>query len=118
MDTVTLLIGAETPLVARAKELLEQVMIRVTRAGHIAAAAERLPVVMPQAVVVFGSYTPSERDNLVDRATAVGALVFYVDDKLPLADIEPLVEGIAKAAVERGLTRDQPLTVVEPQRNG
>lgn len=110
LDTVTLLVGADSALVRKAKELLEQVMIRVTRASHVAAAAERLPVVMPQAVVLFGSFTPAERENLVDRATAIGALVFYVDDKLPPADVEPLVEGIAKAAVERGLTRDQPLT--------
>lgn len=110
LDTVTLLVGADSELVQKAKELLEQVMIRVTRAAHIAAAAERLPVVMPQAVVLFGGVTAEEREHLIDRATAIGALVFYVDDKLPVGDLEPLVEGIAKAAVERGLTRDQPLT--------
>ena len=110
LDTVTLLVGAESPLVEKAKAQLEQVMIRVTRAAHLAAASERLPVVMPQAVVLFGSFTQEEREHLIDRATAIGALVFYVDDKLPVEDLDPLVEGIAKAAVERGLTRDQPLT--------
>jgi hypothetical protein len=114
MDTVALVIGPEGDLAAHCRASLEQVMIRVVRVGHVAAAAERLPIVMPQAVLVLVPLAKEERNNLVDRAAAVGALIFDIDGALPQAELNAALDRAALEAVERGLVRDQPVTRPSP----
>jgi hypothetical protein len=85
----------------------ERARVLLTRISSSAAACERMAVAMPQVVVVLGSVTAEERDALNDRATAVGALVMYVDPALDDATMQELVERAARVAIERSLAREQ-----------
>lgn len=62
---------------------------------------------MPQVVVVLGTLHADERDALADRATAVGALLMYVDPELDAETLSDLVARAAEAAIERKLLRDE-----------
>src|SRR2546423_14758733 len=53
--------------------------IRVLRVQHVAPALERIPVVMPQLVVVPTTFAPSEDEALNDRCVAVGAQVVKLE---------------------------------------
>ena len=59
-------------------------------------------------VVVLGTLRPDEREALTDRATAVGALVMYVDPELDQETLDELVARAAQSAIERKLLRDEP----------
>ena len=76
---------------------------------------------MPQVVVVLGSLAADERDALADRATAVGALVMYVDPALD-DEMQDLVERAARVAIERSLSASnraaRPPSVTEPPSAG
>jgi hypothetical protein len=85
----------------------ERARVLLTRVASAAAACERMAVTMPQVVVLLGSVTLEERDALNDRATAVGALVMYVDPELDDASMQELVERAARTAIERSLQREQ-----------
>lgn len=85
----------------------ERARLRVVRVGHAAAACERLAIAMPQVVIVLGTLRADERDALADRATAVGALVMYVDPELDEETLQELVARAAQAAIERTLQRDE-----------
>lgn len=85
----------------------ERARVLLTRAASAAAASERMAVAMPQVVVVLGAVTAEEREAVNDRATAVGALVMYVDPALDDASMQELVERAARVAIERSLAREQ-----------
>jgi hypothetical protein len=92
----------------------ERARVLLTRIASVAAACERMAVAMPQVVVVLGNVTAEERDALNDRATAVGALVMYVDPALDEAALQSLVEGAARVAIERSLARELSSASGEP----
>jgi hypothetical protein len=106
VHTSALLVGPNSPVADRVTEGFEQAAVRVLRVGHAAAACERLPVAMPQVVVVLGALHAEEREALADRATAVGALIMYVDPELDPETLEELVQRAASAAIERKIQRD------------
>jgi hypothetical protein len=108
LDTVALIVGVESELAAKCKDAFERVMIRVVRVGHAAAACERLPVVMPQVLLLLDPVEANDRENLVDRATAVGALMFDVNSTLRGSALDAFLDNAAKSAIERGLQRDTP----------
>ena len=85
----------------------ERARVLLTRSSSTASACERMAVAMPQVVVMLGAVTAEERDALNDRATAVGALVMYVDPALDEATMQELVERAARVAIERSLAREQ-----------
>jgi hypothetical protein len=102
---------------------LELARVLLTRVASAAAACERMAVAMPQVVLVLGTITPEEREALGDRATAVGALVMYVDPELDESTMQELVERAARLAIERSLARekassDAPEAVTEPPSAG
>jgi hypothetical protein len=116
LDTVVLVIGPEDNVVSQLRAALEKVMIRVIRVGHVAAASERLPVVMPQVVIVVGAIEKTARETLVDRATAVGAELFDIDPMTPDDKLPGVFDKAAMLAMERASVRDAPPTIQEPQR--
>jgi hypothetical protein len=79
----------------------ERAGVRVLRVAHAAAACERLAIAMPQVIVVLGTLHAAERDALADRATAVGALVMYVDPEIDPETLDELVRRAAHATVAR-----------------
>jgi hypothetical protein len=102
-----MLVGPSGVVSERVAGRFEEAHVNVVRVAHAAAACERLAVAMPQVVVVLGTLRADERDALADRATAVGALLMYVDPELDAETLEELVSRAAQAAVERKLLRDE-----------
>jgi hypothetical protein len=110
LDTAALIIGPESELAQRCKAHLEQVQIRVLRVLYITEAFQHIASVMPQLVVLLGSPSEEERGPLSDRTTAVGAITVQIDPDIDAATLETLLDRAAQAAVDRGLTRDEPVT--------
>ena len=73
-----ILVGVPEPLATACSDSLAEGGLRVLRVGHAAAACERIPVVMPQLVVVSSALEAEDREMLADRCVAVGAEVFSV----------------------------------------
>lgn len=107
VSMTAMLVGPNSPVADKVTGGFERARVRVVRVGHAAAACERLAVAMPQVVVVLGALHTAERDALSDRATAVGALLMYVDPELDHETLDELVERAAQAAFERKLLRDE-----------
>jgi hypothetical protein len=110
LDTAALIIGPESELAKRCKAHLELVQIRVVRVLDTTEAAQQIASVMPQLVVVLGALKPEERGPLSDRTTAVGAITVQIDPNIDNETLETLLDRAAQAAVDRGLTRDEPVT--------
>ena len=110
LDTAALIIGPESELARNCKEQLEQVQVRVVRALDAAEACEQLASVMPQLVVVLGAVSDEDRGKLSDRTLAVGAITVQIDPDIDEETLETLLDRAAQAAVDRGLTRDEPVT--------
>jgi hypothetical protein len=77
--------------------------MRVLRAAHAAAAAERIPVVMPQIVLIPEGMAPGERDLLNDGCVAVGADVLELSPKMAPEEVTYLLRKAANAALTRAL---------------
>ena len=107
VSMTAMLVGPNGEVAERVASRFEEAHVKVVRVGHAAAACERLAVAMPQVVVVLGTLRADERDALADRATAVGALLMYVDPELDAETLEELVARAAQAAIERKLLRDE-----------
>jgi hypothetical protein len=73
-----ILVGVGEPLATTCTDALADGGLRVLRVGHVAAACERIPVVMPQLVVVSTTLRPEDLETLADRCVAVGAEVLKV----------------------------------------
>jgi len=102
-----MVIGPEGRMADHVEARFEAAYVSVVRIYNAVSACEALAIAMPQVVLVLGSLRPDERDALADRATAVGALVMYVDPQLDLETVEELVSRAAQAAVERKILRDE-----------
>jgi hypothetical protein len=102
LATTTVLVGGPAD-VARVAPFFEAAYVRVVSAPSAAAAGERLADVMPQVVVILGKLEANERSDLADRATAVGALVMYIDPQLDAETLEELVNRAVRTAIERRL---------------
>lgn len=106
VSMTAMLVGPNGEVADKVATRFEEAHVKVVRVGHAAAACERLAVAMPQVVVVLGTLRSDERDALADRATAVGALLMYVDPELDAETLEELVARAAQAAIERKILRD------------
>ncbi|MDB4943137.1 MAG: hypothetical protein JWP97_2671 [Labilithrix sp.] len=111
-----MLVGPNSDVADRVTSRFEESNVKVVRAGHAAAACERLAVAMPQVVVVLGSLRADEREALADRATAIGALLMDMDPELDDETLGELVARAARAAIERKFARDEsgPAGATEP----
>jgi len=107
VSMTAMLVGPNGRAAEDVAEYFALARVRVVRVVHAAAACERLAVSMPQVVVVLGTLRADERDALVDRVTAVGALLMYFDPELDAETLQDLVARAAQAAVERKLVRDE-----------
>jgi hypothetical protein len=73
-----ILVGLSDEIAMLAIDVLGDGGLRVLRVGHVAAASERIPVVMPQLVVISTTFRQEELDVLNERCVAVGAEVILV----------------------------------------
>jgi hypothetical protein len=110
LDTAALIIGPESDLARRCKAHLEQVQIRVVRVLDTNEALSQVAEVMPQLVVVLGELPDEERAPLSDRTLAVGAITVQIDPNIDTDTLETLLDRGAQAAMDRNLTRDEPVT--------
>ncbi|HVJ92025.1 MAG TPA: hypothetical protein VM580_19625 [Labilithrix sp.] len=73
-----IIVGLSDELASLCTDALGEGGLRVLRAGHVAAASERIPVIMPQLVIVSTTLRQEELEILVDRCVAVGAEVIRI----------------------------------------
>lgn len=90
-----ILVGLSEALAAVCTDVLSDGGLRVLRVGHVAAASERIPVVMPQLVLVSAAFRPEELEAINERCLAVGAEVIRVP---PDAEPKGLVPALKTAA--------------------
>lgn len=90
-----ILVALPDDLAALCTDALSDGGLRVLRVGHVAAASERIPVVMPQLVVVSASVSNVELEVLNDRCVAVGAEVIRVPNDV---DRDALVNALKNSA--------------------
>lgn len=71
--TSAVLVGLEAALLERCRDVLKAAGINVLAVGHVAAACERIPIVMPQLVIARSALAQVEAEMLYDSCVAVGA---------------------------------------------
>lgn len=84
-------------------EVLGEAGVRVLRVGSVAAAAERIPVTMPQLVIVSALMIPADLEIVVDRCVAVGAEILKLDPDTPPRATAALVRTAARNALIKAL---------------
>lgn len=99
------LVGLPEPLASITDEILVDGGLRVMRVGHVAAACERLPVVMPQLVVALVTMLPQDAEVLADRCVAVGAELLKVSPEGNVEATKTLLRDAANMALIRALRR-------------
>jgi len=82
-------------------KLLTSLGYRVVNVGHIPAACERMAVVMPLVVVGDADALATARDELRDRAVAVGAQMVWLPKDADLAFVTSAVRIAAVSALEK-----------------
>ena len=99
-----ILVGIPEPLAKLCTDTLQDGGLKVLKAGHVAAACERLPVVMPQ-LVVTSELRPDEAEMLKDRCVAVGAEVMTVSPAQDQRALSVQLKDAANMALIRALRR-------------
>ena len=101
-----ILVGVVEPLATMCADTLSAGGLRVLRVGHVAAACERIPVVMPQLVVVSTTLRQEDTDMLTDRCVAVGAEIIKVaPDSATDGAVRATLKDAANMALIRSLRR-------------
>lgn len=100
-----ILVGIPEPLATLCTETLADGGLKVLKAGHVAAACERLPVVMPQLVVAPTGLRPEDTEMLKDRCVAVGAEVMNVSPDQDQRALAVQLKDAANMALIRALRR-------------
>jgi hypothetical protein len=101
-----ILVGLPEPLATICTDALADGGLRVLRVGHVAAACERIPVVMPQLVVVQSTLRQEDTDMLADRCVAVGAEVIEITpDARADGALKTMLKDAANMALIRSLRR-------------
>jgi hypothetical protein len=100
-----ILVALPDDLAAVCTEALADGGLKVLKVGHVAAACERIPVVMPQLVVTMGSLRPEDADLLTDRCVAVGAEVIKLARDPDQRALGVLLRDAANMALIRALRR-------------
>ncbi len=98
-----ILVGLPEDLSETCANALSDGGLRVLKVGHVAAAAERIPVTMPQLVVVSSRMRPEEFDHLNERCVAVGAEVLKIDEGTSKPALAALLRSAARNAFVKAL---------------
>ena len=100
-----ILVALPDDLAATCTETLADGGLKVLRAGHVAAACERIPVTMPQLVIVMATVRPEEMELLNDRCVAVGAEVIQLALDADRRALKVMLKDAANVALIRALRR-------------
>ncbi len=90
-----ILVAFAEPLATQVQDILADGGLKVLKVGHVAAALERLPVVMPQLVVAPSTTAATELEELEDRCVAVGAELMKL---APAGDVTATTRMLKDAA--------------------
>ena len=102
MDMATaMLVALDDRLANACITVLDDAGFRVIRVKHVAPALERMPVVMPQLVVVPSDLRTEEEEPLADRCVAVGAEVLKLSPEVDVRALVALVTSAANAAATK-----------------
>jgi hypothetical protein len=72
-------VGLRDDVLTLCHEVLPVAGLRVYRVAHVAAACERIAVLLPQLVVVPAMLHLTDLEMIEDRAVAVGAVLLHLD---------------------------------------
>ena len=100
-----ILVGLREDLAAECTETLADGGLKVLKVGHVAAACERIPVVMPQLVVTTTTLGPHDAETLNDRCVAVGAEVIKIAPDQDRRALAVQLKDAANVALIRALRR-------------
>lgn len=100
-----ILVGLSDDLAADCIETLSDGGLKVLKVGHVAAACERIPVVMPQLVVTTTALNAHDADTLNDRCVAVGAEIVKLAPDQDRRALSVLLKDAANMALIRALRR-------------
>jgi hypothetical protein len=98
-----ILVGLDDTQMGLCTDLLSQGGLRVLRVGHVAAASERIPVVMPLVVVTSTGLRPEDAELLADRCVAVGAEILKLDPQMNEEALRTLLKSTAREALVRAV---------------
>jgi hypothetical protein len=98
-----MLVALSDTLAETCTEALGEGSMRVLRVAHVAAACERIPVVMPQLVVVSTTMAQSDIDQLDDRCVAVGAELTRLSPDVPHGILAKDLKSAANRALVKAL---------------
>jgi hypothetical protein len=98
-----ILVGLPEDLAMVCTEALGEGGLRVLKVGHVAAASERIPVVMPQLVLVSTTMRADDLDILNDRCVAVGAEVIQLAPDMHPGTVGTLLKNAANTALIKAL---------------
>lgn len=100
-----ILVGLPEDLAATCIETLSDGGLKVLKVGHVAAACERIPVIMPQLVITTTALLPHDAETLNDRCVAVGAEVIRIAPNQHRGALAVLLKDAANMALIRALRR-------------
>lgn len=106
-NPTAILIGIGDDLAATCVEALSEGGLRVLRVSHVAAASERIPVVMPQLVVIPVSTRAEDVETLTDRCVAVGAEILRIGPQDDPTRLRKTLADAANVAFIRALRRSE-----------
>jgi hypothetical protein len=98
-----ILVGLPEELAGVCTDALGEGGLRVLRVGHVAAASERIPVVMPQLVIVSSAMRADDFETLTDRCVAVGAEVLQLSTETDHAALATRLRSAANTALIKAL---------------
>lgn len=98
-----ILVGLPDELAAVCTDALGEGGLRVLRVGHVAAASERIPVVMPQLVLISATIRQDELEILNDRCVAVGAEVIRLATDIDRTALANMLRNAANTALIKAL---------------
>src|SRR5687768_1122950 len=102
MDMATaMLVALDDRLAGACITILDDAGFRVVRVKHVAPACERMPVVMPQIVLVPATLRRDEDELIVDRCTAVGAEILRLAPDVDATALVHLLAAAAQTALEK-----------------
>ena len=96
-----LLVGIDGDQATACALILEAAGLSVVKAGHVAAALERIPVLQPYVVVLPASFKAQAQDSITDRTVAVGSEVVWLEPNLKRGELTILLTNAAETAIRR-----------------
>ena len=99
-----LLVGLDNDQTTACTLILKAAGLTVVKAGHVAAALERIPVLQPYVVVLPAALKAEANDSITDRTVAVGSEVVWLDQHLTRGELTILLTNAAETAIRRAST--------------